>query len=145
MVKLLTSLAPEVYGEKSEVAVTHQGHVWIEGGTQQTPALSPPPTDFNSTFGLTQRPEEVQRPTNTLAIPRPCKDSEEFDRRFRRKLLREVVLFRDTESKLLAPFPDDVVVARHVRSIARFRMLELKLTLCIRPSLFDEGFENRLA
>ena len=40
-------------------------------------------------------------PTNLLAVPRPCANSDEFDKRFRRKLLRNVTLFRDTEGKLL--------------------------------------------
>ena len=42
LVKLLTSLAPEIYGEKSTIEHHHTGAVWIEGGASQQAALPPP-------------------------------------------------------------------------------------------------------
>lgn len=141
LVKLLTSLAPGIYGEKSEVIHTHQGRVWIEGGEQQTPPMLPPPTDFNADFGLTSRPEEAQRPVNTLAAPRPCVSSGEFDQRFRKKLLREVVLFHDAEGKLLAPLQDDVVVAGS-RQAREYEDAGIEVKLVHPTTLLDEGFEN---
>jgi hypothetical protein len=62
----------------------HSGSVWIEGSTP--PAALPVPFhgDFNQDFGLATPREEVRRPTNTLALPRPCANSEEFDKRFRK-------------------------------------------------------------
>lgn len=141
LVKLLTSLAPQVYGEKSEVTHTHQGAVWIEGGAQATPPLLPPPTDFNQDFGLTARPEQVQRPTNTLAIPRQCANSDEFDKRFRKKLLREVVLFYDADNNLLPPLPDDCVVAG-TRQARCFEDAGIKVDVAHPTELLDEGFEN---
>lgn len=141
LVKLLTSLAPEVYGERSEVTHTHQGRVWIEGGNQQTPPMLPPPSDFNADFGLTSRPEEAQRPTNVLAIPRPCATSGEFDQRFRKKLLREVILFYDTEGKLLAPFSDDVIVAGTDQHRA-YQDAGIEVKVVHPTTLLDEGFEN---
>jgi len=138
--KLLSSLAPELYGERSEVNVNHTGSVWIEGGTQATPAQLPAPDSF-SDFGLTSRPDEIKRPVNTLAIPRPCKDSAEFDARFRKKLLREVVLFRDAEGKLLPPLPDDVIVAGTPQARA-FEDAGIAVTLIHPTVLLDEGFLN---
>jgi hypothetical protein len=117
LVKLLTSLAPEIYGEKSTVEHHHTGTVWIEGGASRQAALSAP-DNFNQDFGLTTPRDEVKRPTNTLAVPRPCANPDEFDKRFRRKLLRNVTLFRDTEGKLLPPLPDDVIVAGTVQARA---------------------------
>jgi hypothetical protein len=66
LVKLLTSLAPEIYGEKSTVEHHHTGAVWIEGGGSQQAAL-PAPDNFNQDFGLTMPRDEVKRPTNQHA------------------------------------------------------------------------------
>lgn len=71
LVKLLTSLAPEIYGEKSTIEHHHTGAVWIEGGASQQAAL-PAPDNFNQDFGLTTARDEAKRPTNTLAMPRPA-------------------------------------------------------------------------
>jgi hypothetical protein len=136
LVKMLSSLVPG-FQEKSEL---HQGHVWIEGSTEQK-ALPAPSSDFNQSFGLTSRPDQVQRPTNTLAIPRPCIDSDEFDSRYRKKLLREVVLFRDSDGKLLAPLPDDVIVAGSVQHRA-FQDAGIEVAAVHPTVLIDEGFLN---
>src|SRR5437588_1783906 len=140
LVKLLTSLAPEIYGEKSTIEHHHTGGVWIEGGASQQAAL-PPPDNFNQDFGLTTPRDEVKRPTNTLAAPRPCANSDEFDKRFRRKLLRNVTLFRDTEGKLLPPLPDDVIVAGTVQARA-FEDAGIEVKVVRAEILLDEGFEN---
>jgi hypothetical protein len=66
LVKLLTSLAPEIYGERSTVEHHHTGAVWIEGCASQQAAL-PAPDNFNQDFGLTTPRDEAKRPTNTLA------------------------------------------------------------------------------
>jgi hypothetical protein len=115
LAKLLSSLVPG-YQEKVDVSVAHAGHVWIEGQADAPKALPAPSADFAQTFGLTARPDDVkQRPANVLAVPRPCVDSAEFDSQFRKKLLREVVLFRDSDNKLLPPLVDDVVIAGSVQ------------------------------
>ena len=142
LVKLLTSLAPEIYGEKSTIEHVHSGAVWVEGGASQQAALLPPRgDDFNQDFGLTTPREEMKRPTNTLAVPRPCADSNEFDKRFRRKLLRNVTLFRDTDGKLLPPLPDDVIVAGTVQARA-FEDAGIEVQVVRAETLLDEGFEN---
>jgi hypothetical protein len=142
LVKALTSLAPEIYGEKSTIEHVHSGAVWIEGGASELAAL-PPPTgnDFNQDFGLTPPREQMKRPTNTLAVPRPCADSNEFDKRFRRKLLRRVTLFRDVEGNLLPPLPDDVVVAG-TRQARAFEDAGIRVQEVRAETLLDEGFEN---
>jgi hypothetical protein len=143
LVKLLTSLAPEIYGEKSTIQHVHSGAVWVEGSASQQAAL-PPPTgdDFNQDFGLTTPREEMKRPTNTLAVPRPCANSDEFDKRFRKKLLRRVTLFRDTEGDLLPPLLDDVVVAGTPQARA-FEDAGIEVRLVRAETLLDEGFENK--
>jgi hypothetical protein len=141
LVKMLASLVPG-YAEKSELSITHAGRVLIEGDAQQPQAALPPPASFNESFGLTSRPDQVQRQTNVLAAPRPCKDSEEFDQRFRKKLLREVVLFRSEDGTLLDILPDDVlVIGSH-----QYRALQdagRNVESAIHPTvLIDEGYQN---
>jgi hypothetical protein len=143
LVKLLTSLAPSIYGEKSEVSVTHQGSVWIEGGGS-VPGARPEVSDahnFDEAFALKTPADQVKRPDNTLALPRPCANSEEFDSRFRRKLLREVILFRDAEGKLLGPLPDDCVVAGTPQQRA-FQDAGYEVNVVHPTTLLDEGYEN---
>lgn len=110
LVKLLSSLAPDIYGEKSELTINHTGHVWIEGSTPQIKQSAPGDQNFNEAFALTEAPSAQKRPANTLAIPAPCKTSEEFDKRFLKKLVREVVVFRDEHGEVQPPFPDDIIV-----------------------------------
>lgn len=142
LVKLLTSLAPEIYGEKSTVEHVHSGAVWVEGGSSQQATLPPPRDDnFNRDFGLTTPREEMKRPTNTLAVPRPCANSDEFDKRYRKKLLRNVTLFRDAEGKLLPPLPDDVVVAG-TRQARAFEDAGIQVEVVRAETLLDEGFED---
>ncbi len=141
LAKMLSSLVPG-YQERSELSVTHAGRVLIEGESTEQKALPAPSSDFNASFGLTSRPDQQQRQTNVLAVPRPCKDSEEFDQRFRKKLLREVVLFRDGDGKLLDILPDDVlVIGSH-----QYRALQdagRDVSSAVHPTtLIDEGYEN---
>ena len=131
------------YADKSEVSVTHAGHVWLEGQIPTLPkALPAPSAEFNDGFGLTSRPDQRQRPVNTLAAPRPCVDCEEFDSKFRRKLLREIVLFRDSDGKLLDILPDDVLVI----GSPQYRALQdagRNVNSAVHPTvLIDEGFKN---
>jgi hypothetical protein len=141
LVKLLTSLAPEIYGDKATVEHVHSGAVWVEGGASQAALAPPRGDDFNRDFGLTTSREEMKRPTNTLAVPRPCANSDEFDKRFRKKLLRQVTLFRDMEGNLLPPLPDDVVVAGTPQARA-FEDAGIEVKLVRAETLLDEGFEN---
>ncbi len=141
LVKMLASLVPG-YAEKSEVSVTHQGRVLIEGEHDQHQASLPAPASFNESFGLTSRPSDTVRQTNVLMAPRPCKDSEEFDSKFRKKLLREIVLFRNDKGDLHDILPDDVlVIGSH-----QYRALQdagKDVSKAIHPTtLIDEGFEN---
>lgn len=140
LAKMLSALVPG-YAEKSEINVTHAGRVLVEGESHSSQAALPAPADFNESFGLTSRPDQVQRQTNVLAVPRPCVDSDEFDSRFRKKLLREVVLFRDGDGKLLPPLPDDVIVAGSIPHRA-FQDAGIAVEAVHPTTLIDEGFEN---
>jgi hypothetical protein len=141
LVKLLFKLAPEVYGDRSSIEHVHSGFVWIEGNTPPAALAVSAHGDINQDFGLAGPAEEAPRPTNTLALPRPCVSSEEFDKRFRKKLLRKVTLFRDVDGKLLPPLPDDVVVAGTPEARA-FEDAGIEVQLIRAETLIDEGFEN---
>ena len=146
LVKMLASLVPG-YKDSSEVSITHQGHVWIEGSPQADGvqrALPAPSAEFNDGFGLTTRPDQRQRPVNTLAVPRPCVSSEEFDSLYRgKKLLREVVLFRNSAGKLLDLLPDDVLVVGSPQHRAyQDERPDYKVEAVHPTVLLDEGFEN---
>ena len=141
LVKLLAKLAPEIYGDHSTVEHVHSGFVWIEGSSSPAAAAVTALGDGTADLGLATSREEMRRPTNTLALPRPCANSEEFDKRFRKKLLRDVTLFRDADGKLLPPLPDDVVVAGTPQARA-FEDGGIEVTLVRAETLIDEGFEN---
>lgn len=136
--KLLSSLIPE-YKERSEVEHHHSGGVWIAG--TQTQATAAPRAD--SLLGFDAPAEQRQRPNNLLALPRPCATSEEFDQKFRKQLLREVVLFRGADNKLLPPLPGDLLII----GTAQYRaFLEAGLldgaTVMTPQAALDEGYEN---
>lgn len=92
-------------------------------------------------LGFDAPAEQQQRPTNLLALPRPCVDAAEFDRKFRKRLLREVVLFRDTDNRLLPPLGDDVVVAGTPQHRA-FQDAGIEVNAVRAETLLDEGFQN---
>jgi hypothetical protein len=143
MVKLLTSLLPDAYAERSEVTHNLQGHVWVQGAPQADAVTAlPPPHDFAQSFGLTAKPDEQVRPTNVLAVPARCANSEDFDKKFfKRKLLREVTLFRDAEDKVLAPLPSDTVVYGS-RQWRAFVDAGYEVQAVHPATLIDAGYEN---
>lgn len=134
--KLLCSLIP-AYRDQSTVEHHHTGHVWIEG-TPSPPVASP---RHDNLLGFDAPTEQQQRPTNLLALPRPCVDTAEFDRKFRKRLLREVVLFRDADNRLLPPLGDDVVVAGTPQHRA-FQDAGIEVNAVRAETLLDEGFQN---
>jgi hypothetical protein len=144
MVKLLTSLLPEAgYADRSEITHNVQGHVWIAGATPQAGATALlAPDNFAQSFGLTAKPGEQARATNILAVPARCANSEDFDRKFfKRKLLREVTLFRDTDDKVLPPLPSDTVVYGS-RQWRAFVDAGYEVNAVHPAALIDEGYEN---
>ncbi len=135
--KILSALIP-AYKERSEVEHHHTGGVWVQG--LPVPAGTAPRTD-NLLLGFDAPAEQQQRPVNMLALPRPCINSEEFDRKFRRKLLREVILFRDSDNKLLPPLQDDVIVAGS-SAHRTFQDARIEVNAVRAETLLDEGFQN---
>ena len=138
--KVLAALIPETFGERAVVEHHHSGSVWVEGASTTMDAKAVPgPGDH---FALTdQRAAEQALPTNVLAIPRPCANSDEFDAKFRRKLLREVTLFYDRDKKVRPPLADDVVVAGS-RQHRIFEDAAIMVQAVRAEDLLDEGFQN---
>jgi hypothetical protein len=145
LIKMLASLAPDLYGERSEVNVTHTGHVWIENdprhGMQGGPRPKQIEHDFQETFGMVSKPDPTQRPTNVLAVPAPCKTAKEFDQKFFKKLVREVVIFRNTNGDVEPPLPDDVIVAGSPQDIA-FTQAGIEHQTVTAESLIAQGYQN---
>lgn len=140
LVKLLTSLAPSVYGEKQTVEHHHSGGVWIEGADADTKQING--RAMPEIFSITpQAPGAAQRPKNSLALPKPCTTPEEFDKLFRKKLLRPVILFRDTQGKLLPPLHDDVIVAGSPQH-REFQDAGIEVSAVRAETLIDDGYEN---
>lgn len=136
--KILTALIP-AYKERSTVEHHHTGRVWLSGDAQ-APAVSSP---SDILLGFDVPPERQERPTNLLALPRPCADSAEFDRKFRKQMLREVVLFRDADGKLLPPLPDDLLIigTPQYRAFLEAGLLDGAKVMTPQAAL-DEGYEN---
>jgi hypothetical protein len=138
--KLLSSLIP-AYSERSTVEHHHSGSVWIEGQTAQPQLPSSSRDQFGDAFG-SAAPAQQQRPTNMLALPRPCVDVAEFNAKYRdKKLLRVVTLFRDSEGHLLPPLPSDVVVAGSRQHLA-FMDAQIEVEAVRAETLLDEGYRN---
>lgn len=136
--KILSALIP-AYKEHSTVEHHHTGSVWIEGQPSQSTA----PSRGDGLLGFDAPAEQQQRPTNLLALPRPCTSSEEFDRKFRKLLLREVVLFRDAADKLLPPLADDVLIigTPQYRAFLEANLLDGAKVMTPQEAL-DEGYAN---
>ena len=146
LIKMLASLAPDLYGERSEISVTRSGHVWIEGDASQGMPGGPrrPPQiehDFQESFGMVTKPDPKQRPTNVLAVPAPCKTAKEFDAKFLRKLVREVVIVRGLNGDVEPPLPDDVIVAGSLQDIA-FTDAGIEHQTVTAESLIADGYQN---
>lgn len=139
--KLLSSLIPSVYSERSTVEHHVSGGVWVQGEPQaQLPA---PKGDAATDFGLTARPDARQRPPNTLAVPRVL-GKEEFDRKWMKPLVREVVLFRDSSGKLLPPLageePDIVVIG--TPQYFAFKIEGIEVNAVHPQTLLEQGYRN---
>ncbi|MGD0332972.1 MAG: hypothetical protein ABSA90_06910 [Xanthobacteraceae bacterium] len=144
MVKLLTSLLPDAYAERSEITHNVQGYVQVQGAPQADAngMALPAPDNFAQSFGLTPKPGEQARQTNVLAVPARCANSEDFDRKFfKRKLLREVTLFRDADDKVLPPLPSDTVVYGS-RQWRAFVDAGYEVNAVHPAALINEGYEN---
>lgn len=97
--------------------------------------------NFNESFALTQPVDPATRPVNTLAIPAPCKDAADFDFKYLKKLIREVVIFRDADGNVERPLPDDTVVEGSWQHRA-FAEAKIDVPTVTAKSLLDDGFKN---
>jgi hypothetical protein len=139
--KVLASYLPQVYGDRVEHDVHVTGGVFIEGRSAQ--AQLPAPGAHDNEFGAAIPPEQQRRPTNVLAVPRIL-DKEAFDQKYMKPLVREVVLFRDTEGKLLPPLsgeePDIVVIG--TPQYYEFKIAGIEVNAVHPQALLEQGYRN---
>lgn len=142
LTKLLASLAPDIYADRSEVHHTHTGGVWIENDKPaQLAAPQEATDDLHQTFQMTSKPDPQQRSSNVLAIPARCETSQEFDKKFRKKLVREVTLFRDAKGILQEPLSDDMIVRGSWQDEA-FTEAGVPHKTVTNEELIAQGYEN---
>lgn len=138
--RVLAATMPDLYGDHQTIEHHISGSVWIEGGVP-TKQIEGPKDGVTEVFALASKPSDQQRPVNVLALPRPCANSDEFDLKFRKLLVREVTLFYDDQQTLRPPLPDDVVVAG-TRQARVFQDAGIECKVVRAEDLLDEGFEN---
>ncbi len=132
----LAKMLPDQWGDKTKIEVAGTvGHVWIEGQSPKVIEQQPDP------LGLSDGAEEIKRPDNTLALPAPATSSAEFDSRYMRKLLREVVIFRDPGGKVEPPLHDDVVIEGSWQHKA-FVESGIEVKTHKAEALIAEGYQN---
>jgi hypothetical protein len=139
--KVLSSYLPQIYGDH----VSHEHHVsggvFIEGRSAQ--AQLPAPGAHDNEFGAAISPEQRQRPTNVLAVPQVL-GREAFDKKYMKPLVRECVLFRDANGKLLPPLageePDIVVIGTPQHRA--FVEAGIEVNAVHPQTLLEQGYRN---
>jgi hypothetical protein len=105
LIKAVSALLPEVYGDRVQHDVTVGGVVRLGA-----PAAAPKPIAEADFTMLAETPEQVKPPTNVLAVAARPASVEDYERRFGGKRLVEGTLFYDADGRLLPPQPDIVIV-----------------------------------
>lgn len=105
LIKAVSALLPEVYGERVQHDVTVGGVVRLGA-----PAAAPKPIAQADFTVLAESPEQIKPPTNVLAVAARPATVEEYERQFGGKRLVEGTLFYDSDGSLLPPQPDIVIV-----------------------------------
>lgn len=143
LVKMLASLAPDLYGDHSTVEHhhTHTGHVWVEG--QANKQVEHKGDEINEAFQMADKPDAVARPQNVLAVPAQM-STEAYDAKFtNRKLVREVVISRDVTGKVERPLPDDIIVeGSYQHRIFKEEFFDIDKQTVTAQSLIEAGYTN---
>ncbi len=105
LIKAVSALLPEVYGERVQHDVTVGGVVRLG-----TPAAAPKPIADADFTVLAETPEQIKPPTNVLAVAVRPTTVADYESQFGGKRLVEGALFYDADGKLLPPRPDIVIV-----------------------------------
>jgi hypothetical protein len=105
LIKAVTSLLPEVYGEKVEHSVQLGGVVRLAG--PQPAPMRAIDSDFTT---LVEAPGSVAPPKNVLAVAAPPNSVEAYEETFAGKRLIEATLFYDGSGQLQPPLPHVVIV-----------------------------------
>jgi hypothetical protein len=105
LIKAVSALLPEVYGERVQHDVTVGGVIRLGA-----PAAAPKPIAEADFTVLAETPEQVKPPTNVLAVAAPPASVADYERQFGGKRLVEGTLFYDSDGKLQPPRPDIVIV-----------------------------------
>jgi len=105
LIKAVSALLPEIYGERVQHDVTVGGVVRLGA-----PAAAQKPIAEADFTMLAETPEQIKPPKNVLAIAARPATVEEYERQFGGKRLVEGTLFYDATGRLLPPQPDIVIV-----------------------------------
>lgn len=139
--KVLASYIPHIYAERVEHDHHFSGGVVVDGRPAQ--AALPAPGVSDSEFGAAIPDHARQRPANVLAVPQVL-DRETFDRKWMKPLVREVVLFRDANGKLMPPLqgeePDIVVIG--TPQYYAFKIAGIEINAVHPQTLLEQGFRN---
>jgi hypothetical protein len=107
LIKAVSALLPEVYGETIKHEVTVGGVLRV--GT--TASAAPPRQIEDADFTLiSEAPEDAPPPTNVLAVADRPPSVAAYEQQFGGKRLVEATLFYGADGKLLPPLPEIVVV-----------------------------------
>jgi hypothetical protein len=105
LIKAVSALLPEVYGETIRHQVTVGGVLRV-GATASAPQQQIEDADFTL---IGEAPEDVPAP-NVLAVADRPASVAEYEQQFGGKRLVEATLFYDGDGKLLPPLPEIVIV-----------------------------------
>ena len=107
LIKAVSALLPEVYGETIKHEVTVGGVLRVGTTASAVPPRQIEDADF-TTIGAAA--EDAPPPTNVLAVAERPASVAAYEQQFGGKRLVEATLFYDADGKLLPPLPEIVVV-----------------------------------
>jgi hypothetical protein len=136
LIKAVSALLPEVYGERVQHEVSLGGVVRLGA-----PAAAPKPIAEADFTVLAETPEQIKPPTNVLAVAARPASVEEFERQFGGKRLVEGTLFYGSHGELLPPHPDIVIVEGSALDLA-YNAAEIPHRVTTAQTLVKQGYCN---
>jgi hypothetical protein len=107
LIKAVSALLPEVYGETIKHEVTVGGVLRVGTTASAAPPRQIEDVDFTL---INATPEDAPPPTNVLAVADRPASVAAYEQQFGGKRLVEATLFYDPDGKLLPPLPEIVIV-----------------------------------